>query len=178
MQSVYNLYIQFQLWDADRVDRSMAMEALCEQDVQGPNEEDETEEEVAWRRDAVAKKRRRTRKSEIDTLYKFLQINLLLSRVSHQLSSAWCVINNIEHRTILYHRRSRLEFKTSSSCKNAWKRWYASVYYLAGIIYFVSFVYPVSGTVMTDQINKGTHLEWRVYCKNKCAFNTKSLKVR
>lgn len=31
---------------------------------------------------------------------------------------------------------------------------------------------------MTDQINKGTHLEWRVYCKNKCAFNTKSLKVR
>ena len=84
----------------------------------------------------------------------------------------------VEFKTILYHHRSRLEFKTSSSCKNVCTRWYASVCYLAGKIYFVSFVYPVSGTVMTDQINKGTHLEWRVYCKNKCAFNTKSLKVR
>ena len=63
----------------------------------------------------------------------------------------------------------------SNECK---LRWYASVCYLAGIILLVSFVYPVSGTVMTDQINNGTLLEWRVYCKNKCAFNTKSLKVR
>ena len=84
----------------------------------------------------------------------------------------------VNFQIILYHHRSRLEFKTSSSCKNVCTRWYASVCYLAGIIYFVSFVYPVSGTVMTDQINKGTHLEWRVYCKNKRAFNTKSLKVR
>lgn len=65
MQSAIKLYIQFQMWDADGVDRSMGNELPFGRTwSKGMNEEDEWYEE-AQRRDAVAKKRERTRKSEL-----------------------------------------------------------------------------------------------------------------